>query len=148
MFVYFWEIERKQGRGREREKERERETQNPKQAPGSGLSAQSPMRGSNSQAVRPWPEPKSDAQLTEPPRRPSTVHSLKRREALLKSRGRTLSGHAWVTCTPRTNHKVQGDKEFWLHHWDLTPNPWPGVEFHDWQSLWAHTEWAKVGYCY
>ena len=31
---------------------RERETQNPKQPPGSELSAQSPMRGSNSQAVR------------------------------------------------------------------------------------------------
>ena len=30
------------------EGERERETQNPKQAPGSELSAQSPMRGSNS----------------------------------------------------------------------------------------------------
>ena len=32
--------------------QRERETQNPKQAPGSELSAQSPTRGSNSQAVR------------------------------------------------------------------------------------------------
>ena len=32
--------------------ERERETQNPKQVPSSELSAQSPMRGSNSQAVR------------------------------------------------------------------------------------------------
>ena len=32
--------------------ERERETQNPKQAPGSELSAQSRMRGSNSQTVR------------------------------------------------------------------------------------------------
>ena len=32
--------------------ERERETQNQKQAPGSGLSAQSPTRNSNSQTVR------------------------------------------------------------------------------------------------
>ena len=32
--------------------ERERETQNPKQAPGSELSAQSPTRGSNSQTAR------------------------------------------------------------------------------------------------
>ena len=31
--------------------QRERETQNPKQAPGSELSAQSPMRGSNPQTV-------------------------------------------------------------------------------------------------
>ena len=36
----------------EREREREREIQNPKQAPGSELSAQSPTWGSNSQTVR------------------------------------------------------------------------------------------------
>ena len=36
----------------ERERERERETENPKQAPGSELSAQSPMRGSNPQTAR------------------------------------------------------------------------------------------------
>ena len=34
------------------EGQRERETQNPKQAPGSELSAQSPMRGSNSQTLK------------------------------------------------------------------------------------------------
>ena len=50
--------------------EREKETQNPKRAPGSELSAQSPTRGWNSQTVRSWPEPKSDAQPTEPPRHP------------------------------------------------------------------------------
>ena len=43
---------------------RERETHNLKQAPGSELSAQSPMRGLNSQTA------KSDAQPTEPPRSP------------------------------------------------------------------------------
>ena len=68
MFIYFWE------RGRDRawagERQRERETQNPKQAPGSELSAQSPMQGSNSQTARSWPEPKLDAQPTEPPRCP------------------------------------------------------------------------------
>ena len=47
---------------------RERETQNPKQAPGSELSAQSLTWGSNSSTTRSWPEPKSDAQWTEPPR--------------------------------------------------------------------------------
>ena len=47
----------KQGRGREGE----RETQNPKQAPGSELSAQSLTRSSNSETVRSWPEPKSEA---------------------------------------------------------------------------------------
>ena len=40
---------------------RERETQNLKKAPGSELSAQSPTQGSNPQAVRSRPEPKSDA---------------------------------------------------------------------------------------
>ena len=39
----------------------ERETQNPKQAPGSELSAQSLTWGSNSSAMRLLPEPKSDA---------------------------------------------------------------------------------------
>ena len=34
--------------------ERERETQNPKQAPGSELSAQSPVRGLDPQTVRLW----------------------------------------------------------------------------------------------
>ena len=34
------------------EGQRERETQNPKQAPGSELSARSPTRGSNPQTVR------------------------------------------------------------------------------------------------
>ena len=68
MFIYFWQRERDRawaGKG-----QRERETQNPKQATGSELSAQSPTRGSNSQTTRSWPEPKSDAQPTEPPRRP------------------------------------------------------------------------------
>ena len=40
---------------------RERETQNPKQAPVSELSTQSPTRGSNPQTMRSWPDPKSDA---------------------------------------------------------------------------------------
>ena len=39
--------------------------------PGSELSAQSPTRGSNSRTVRSWPEPKADAQSTEPPRSPN-----------------------------------------------------------------------------
>ena len=48
----------------------ERETQNQKQAPSSEMLVQSPMRGSNSWTVRSWPEPKSDAQPTEPHRHP------------------------------------------------------------------------------
>ena len=64
--VYFGEREREE---RERETvpvpagegQRERETQNPKQAPGSKLSAHSPMWGSNPRTVRSQLEPKSDA---------------------------------------------------------------------------------------
>ena len=51
-------------------------TQNPKQDPGSELSAQSPMRGSNSQTARLWPESKPDAQPTKPPRRPHQLMDI------------------------------------------------------------------------
>ena len=55
MFVYFWERDRVGvGKG-----QREREIENLKQAPGSELTAQSLMQGSNSWTVRSWPEPKS-----------------------------------------------------------------------------------------
>ena len=49
MFIFERERERARNWG---EGQRERETQNPKRAPGSELSAQSPMRGSNPQTVR------------------------------------------------------------------------------------------------
>ena len=71
MFIYFWDRQRAwTGKG-----QRKRETQNPKRAPGSELSAQSPTRSSNPQTVRSWPEQKSDAQTTELPRRPSRFFS-------------------------------------------------------------------------
>ena len=57
--IYYWETER--DRAWSGEGPRDGETQNPKQAPGSELSAQSPTRGSNSQTARSWPEPKLDA---------------------------------------------------------------------------------------
>ena len=66
--VYFWE--RESCRVQVGEKQRERETQNLKQAPGFELSVQSLMQGSNSGTTRSWPEPKLDAQPTEPPRHP------------------------------------------------------------------------------
>ena len=59
VFLFIFETER--NRAWAGEGQRERETQNLKQAPGSELSAQSLTRGSNSQTVRSWPEPKSDA---------------------------------------------------------------------------------------
>ena len=61
VYLFIFERERQSVRGGGAE--RERETQNPKQAPGSELSVQSLMRGSNSQAGRSRPELKS-----EPPR--------------------------------------------------------------------------------
>ena len=51
-FLNFHLFLRERERERAGEGQRERETQNPKQAPGSELSAQSPTWGSNSQAVR------------------------------------------------------------------------------------------------
>ena len=62
--TFIFETESMKGEG-----QKEKETQNLKQAPGSGLSAQSPTWGSNSQTVRSWPEPKLDTQPTELPRR-------------------------------------------------------------------------------
>ena len=63
-YFYFWERERDRVRAGEGQRERE---QNPKQAPGSELSVQNPTWGLNPRTARSWPEPKSDAQLTEPP---------------------------------------------------------------------------------
>ena len=54
----------------------ERETQNLKHTPGSELSAQSLMQGSNPRTARSWPELKSDAQPTEPPRCPWQLKTL------------------------------------------------------------------------
>ena len=63
-------------RAHERGRVRERGRQNLKQAPDSELSAQSPTRGWNSQTARSWPEPKSVAQPTEPPRHPMCTLNL------------------------------------------------------------------------
>ena len=57
------------GEGAEREGDTESET-----APGSELSAQSPVWGLNPQTMKSQPELKSDSQLTEPPRCPMIVH--------------------------------------------------------------------------
>ena len=56
-FIYFWQRER--DRAWAGEGQRDRETQNPKQALGSELSAQSWTWGSGSQTARSWLEPKS-----------------------------------------------------------------------------------------
>ena len=51
-FMFIFEKEEDRDRVRVGEGQRERETQNPKQAPGSELSAQSPMWGSGPRTVR------------------------------------------------------------------------------------------------
>ena len=58
--VYSWERARREG---------QREKGDRGSEAGSALTAQSLTRGSNSQTVRSWPKPKSDAWPTEPPRR-------------------------------------------------------------------------------
>ena len=81
--VYFWDRDRALvGEG-----QRERETQMQKQAPGSEVSVQSPRQGSNSQTMRSWPEPKSVAQPTEPPRHPYFIFII---SALLR--------YNWQNC--------------------------------------------------
>ena len=70
MFLFIFESEREGEMGRKRGR------QDLKQAPGSEPSAQSPMQGSNPWTARLWPELKSDAQPTEPPRRPSPCITL------------------------------------------------------------------------
>ena len=62
MFIHFWERQHEHGRGRERGGQRIQS--------GLGLTAVSPMQGSNSWTVSLWPEVKSNAQPTEPPRHP------------------------------------------------------------------------------
>ena len=55
MFFFFFSVYsllRERERAQVGERQRERETQNPKQAPGSELSPQNPMQGSNSRTER------------------------------------------------------------------------------------------------
>ena len=77
--IFFFDVYlslRERDRAWTREEQRDRETQNPKQAPGSEPSAHSLMWDLNSWTMRSWPEPKSDAQLTEPSRAPLGVLSI------------------------------------------------------------------------
>ena len=83
---------------------RERETQNPKWAPGSKLSVQSPTRGLNSRSVRSWPEQKLDAQLTEPPRCPSLAF-LKLFYTVLLPHHHTM-GDSALNANPAEHHSL------------------------------------------
>ena len=121
-YIYLFIFERQRERERDRAqagigRERERETQNPKQAPGSEPSAQSPTRGSNSQTVRSWPEPKSGAQLTEPPRRPGVggLFKYQHKHCSLNLRCQHISSHkeqkfnmGWHWCRGREWQERKG----------------------------------------
>ena len=82
------------------EGQRERETQNRKQAPGSEPSAQSLTWGLNSRTVRSRPELKSDAQPTEPPRRPGF--------AIFKNGVRAAQHHTSAVGTERGSVERSG----------------------------------------
>ena len=79
IFLMFYLFLRERDRDRDRawvgEGQSERGTQNPKHSRLWAVSAET-ERGLNSQSVGSWLEPKSEAQLTEPPRRPYPQHSL------------------------------------------------------------------------
>ena len=70
LFLRKAETEPEWGRGRERE------TQNSKQAPGSCCQHRAWHRAGTHRTVRSWPELKSDAQPTEPPRCPEIISFL------------------------------------------------------------------------
>ena len=94
--IYFWESEKAwAGEG-----QREGETQNPKEAPGSELSAQSLTPGSSPRIARSWPEPKLGTWQTEPPRRPWTWWVLSRGEkgasGLLRDSSGMLCKEYWA----------------------------------------------------
>ena len=96
-------------RERERERERQRETQNPKQAPSTELSAQSPMQGWNPQTARLQLEPKSDAQPTEPPTHPPLPHFL--------NQNPTLPYHSMYECKYETLQLIALMKTRRQRHW-------------------------------
>ena len=93
---------------------RERETQNLKQAPGSELSAQSPTRGSNSPTVRSRPEPKLDAQQTEPPRRPKFFFFNQGFISMFLNT--QIKGVVWVNHADFANHLDE-----WSHVSEILP---------------------------
>ena len=67
MLIYFWERERDRERVGEGQRERERDRIRSRlQAP--SCQHRAPWRAQTHESVRSWPEPKWDAQLTEPPR--------------------------------------------------------------------------------
>ena len=77
-----------------KEGQREREIPNPEQAPGSEPSAQSPVRGSNSQTVRSRPEPKPMPNQLSHPGAPLPRNPLLKQAELLQPTAPSLQGHS------------------------------------------------------
>ena len=75
---------------------------------GSTLIAGSPTRGWNSQALRSWPEPKSAAQLTEPPRAPLCGVFERSLSSVVKggSIGRTTGSHLQTGDSPGDGYVI------------------------------------------
>ena len=154
MFIYLFlkESERTSGGGRERERERERERQrqrqrqNPKQAPGSRLSAHSPTRDSNAWTVRSWPKSKIKTWTltTEPPRCPEVMrfyipdpfltrvgsHKDRFQNTVSEmSLGQHFPNHLWGTQkTPKVNTDIPRNSPLWSHRfrklWCCVPLCW------------------------
>ena len=74
------------------------------------MSAQSPTRGSNSGTVRSRPEPKSDAQLTEPPRCPSLRSIIKEKHKGAYTRNVSLRGHTGPEEGEFASGRVEAEK--------------------------------------
>ena len=116
MFIYFWRRETQNMS----EGQRERETQNPKQALSSELTAQSLTRGSNSLTARSWPEPKSDAQLTEPSRCPCFIFLslfifLRERESKCTQRGGAERERERENSKQAPHHQHRAQHRAWTH---------------------------------
>ena len=125
---------------RERKRERERasrgraerkEEQNPKQAPGSKLSAQSPMRGSNSGTVRSWLEPKSHTNWLSHPGAPRKFFLI----TALVCNHSPYSEFYQKLINQTKQKSLNLDKNLaiiWssckISAWSLLPKPWSHIE--------------------
>ena len=102
--------------------------------PSSELSAQSPTRGSNSWSVRSWPERKSDAQPTEPPRRPIMfVYSWERERQSVRRGGAEREGDIEAEAGSKL--------------WAVSTEPNAGLKLTDckimtWAEVGCSTDWA------
>ena len=107
-----------------------------------------PMRGSNSQTVRSWPELKSDAQPTEPPRR---LHMWHIRVKVSNSQSKHLPNE--TPCWRKTNiHHASNVCQPYPYSITWSGPPWPPppppttsldwFHYHQWHRSW-HTSLVR-----